>query len=62
MAQSLLRCEITHWENIEFIFYILILFNVMHDVPNIDPYSAGIDFRRQVLTSVDWRLKSIPAL
>ena len=29
-----------------------------------NPYSAGIDFRRQNLTSVDikfWRLKSIPA-
>ena len=29
------------------------------------PYSAGIDFSRQNLTSVDvrfWRLKSIPAL
>ena len=28
------------------------------------PYSVGIDFRRQNLTSVDvrfWRLKSIPA-
>ena len=32
---------------------------------NINPYSAGIDFSRQNLTSVDvsfWRLKSIPAL
>ena len=31
----------------------------------INPYSAGIDFRRQNLTSVDvrfWRLKSTPAL
>ena len=31
----------------------------------INPYSAGIDFRRQILTSTDvriWRLKSIPAL
>ena len=31
----------------------------------INPYSAGIDFSRQNLTSVDvlfWRLKSIPAL
>ena len=30
-----------------------------------NPYSAGIDFSRQNLTSVDvrfWRLKSIPAL
>ena len=30
-----------------------------------NPYSAGIDFRRQNLTFVDvrfWRLKSIPAL
>ena len=30
-----------------------------------NPFSAGIDFRRQNLTSVDvrfWRLKSIPAL
>ena len=30
-----------------------------------NPYSAGIDLRRQNLTSVDvrfWRLKSIPAL
>ena len=36
----------------------------MHrEKPN--PYSAGIDFSRQNLTSVDvrfWRLKSIPAL
>ena len=33
--------------------------------PKINPYSAGIDFGRQNLTSVDvrfWRLKSIPAL
>ena len=33
------------------------------ECPN--PYSAGIDFSRQSLTSVDvkfWRLKSIPAL
>ena len=32
---------------------------------NVNPYSAGIDFRRQNLTSVDvrfWRLKSNPAL
>ena len=32
---------------------------------NLNPYSAGIDFSRQNLTSVDvrfWRLKSIPAL
>ena len=31
----------------------------------INPYSAGIDFSRQNMTSVDvifWRLKSIPAL
>ena len=31
----------------------------------LNPYSAGIDFSRQNLTSVDvrfWRLKSIPAL
>ena len=31
----------------------------------LNPYSAGIDFSRQSLTSVDvrlWRLKSIPAL
>ena len=31
----------------------------------VNPYSAGIDFSRQNLTSVDvrfWRLKSIPAL
>ena len=31
----------------------------------LNPYSAGIDFSRQDLTSVDvrfWRLKSIPAL
>ena len=30
-----------------------------------NPYSAGIDFSRQNVTSVDvrfWRLKSIPAL
>ena len=30
-----------------------------------NPYSAGIDFSRQNLTSVDvrfWRLKSLPAL
>ena len=34
-------------------------------IKRINPYSAGIDFRRQNLTSVDvrfWRLKSIPAL
>ena len=32
---------------------------------NVNPYSAGIDFSRQNLTSVDvrfWRLKSIHAL
>ena len=31
----------------------------------INPFSAGTDFRRQILTSIDvriWRLKSIPAL
>ena len=31
----------------------------------INPYSAGMDFSRQNLTSVDvrfWQLKSIPAL
>ena len=31
----------------------------------VNPYSAGIDFSRQNLTSADvrfWRLKSIPAL
>ena len=34
-------------------------------VGGVNPYSAGIDFSRQNLTSVDvrfWRLKSIPAL
>ena len=34
-------------------------------LPSINPYGAGIDFRRQNLTSVDvkfWRPKSIPAL
>ena len=42
--------------------------NKMHTVlfiENINPYSAGIDFSRQNLTSVDvrfWRLKSTPAL
>ena len=31
----------------------------------LNPFSAGTDFRRQNLTSIDvrfWRLKSIPAL
>ena len=35
------------------------------DLCVINPYSAGIDFSRQNLTSVDvrfWRLKSTPAL
>ena len=34
-------------------------------IKQINPYSAGIDFSRKNLTSVDvrfWRLKSIPAL
>ena len=35
------------------------------NIPNLNPYSAGVDFSRQNLTSADvrfWRLKSIPAL
>ena len=46
----------------------LMLNHCLQGSPNnnmINPYSAGIDFRRQILTSVDvriWRLKSIPAL
>ena len=37
----------------------------LKDETNLNPYSAGIDFSRQNLTSVDvrfWRPKSIPAL
>ena len=40
-------------------------FRKYFSVVRVNPYSAGIDFRRQNLTSVDvrfWRLKSIPAL
>ena len=40
-------------------------FHILSAVFTINPYSAGIDFSRQNLTSVDvrfWRLKSIPAL
>ena len=39
--------------------------NVMPGLSHINPFSAGIDFRRQNLTSIEvrfWRLKSIPAL
>ena len=46
-----------------FISFTFVLINPL--IKHINPYSAGIDFRRQNLTSVDvrfWRLKSIPAL
>ena len=55
-------------------FYVLIEMNVMfwkqpdcavYTISMFNPYSAGIDFSRQSLTSLDvrfWRLKSIAAL
>ena len=49
----------------ECIYAALMLGHRLQRWPNINPYSAGIDFSRQNLTSVDvriWRLKSIPAL
>ena len=41
------------------------LYKKYFSVVRVNPYSAGIDFSRQNLASVDvrlWRLKSIPAL
>ena len=48
-------------------FLILLKYILIENLerPTFNPYSAGIDFSRQNLTSVDvrfWRLKSIPAL
>ena len=51
-------------------FFILVYLTIVCYVTNkravvVNPYSAGIDFTRPNLTSVDvrfWRLKSIPVL
>ena len=54
----------TYWER-NACLKINICKSLISNQTDISPYSAGIDFSRQNLTSVDvrfWRLKSIPAL
>ena len=64
-----INCWLSSFTRIYILVYtaipIAIIFARFVYITDLDPYSAGIDFRRQNLTSTDvrfWGLNSIPAL